>query len=203
MGTAPQLLGREVPEACDQRVFMYGLRFADYEAFLRARGDAPVPRLTYRGGTLEIMSPSWNHELLKTTLARLLEVWALERDVELTGVGAWTVKSEALERGLEPDECYVLGDEKKSVPDLAIEVNWTHGGLDKLDIYGALGVPEVWVWSEGALTIHRLESGGTYRQVPESVLLPRLDLPQLLSFLSADSQTKAVRGYLAALRDGA
>jgi hypothetical protein len=41
-----------------------------------------------------------------------------------------------------------------SLPDVAIEVIWTRGGLDKLDVYRGLGVPEVWTWQEGRLRFY-------------------------------------------------
>lgn len=97
------------------------------------------------------MSPSWNHEILKKFIARPLEAYAEERNLDLNGAGSWTLKNPEVERGAEPDECYTLGP-KKAVPDLAIEVAWTHGGLDKLDIYAELGVGEVWFWRKGGET---------------------------------------------------
>jgi Uma2 family endonuclease len=57
--------------------------------------------------------------------------------------GAWTLKSPPNQSGLEPDECYLVGDQDKPTPDLAIEVVWTSGGIDKLEIYGRLGIGEV------------------------------------------------------------
>jgi Uma2 family endonuclease len=45
-------------------------------------------------------------------------------------------------------------------PDLAIEVIWTSGGLDKREIYRALGVREVWFWRKGRLTVHALRPAG-------------------------------------------
>jgi hypothetical protein len=41
-------------------------------------------------------------------------------------------------------------------------VIWTHGGLDKLEIYRGLGVREVWFWPEGRIEVHSLR-GGRYR----------------------------------------
>lgn len=56
------------------------------------------------------------------------------------------------ERGAEPDECYVFGeDPDPERPDLAIEVIWISGGMNKLEIYRALGVAEVWHWRRGRI----------------------------------------------------
>jgi hypothetical protein len=46
--------------------------------------------------------------------------------------------------------------------------------LDKLEVYRGFDVPEVWLFEEGAFTLHRLD-GGTYRRVDRSTLLPDLD----------------------------
>jgi Uma2 family endonuclease len=57
------------------------------------------------------------------------------------------------------DECYIVGpDQNKEVPDLALEVVWTSGGLDKLEIYRRLGVGEVWIWKDGRITVHALRA---------------------------------------------
>jgi Uma2 family endonuclease len=71
--------------------------------------------------------------------------------VEFQTAGSWTVKNKRVRRGAEPDECYVFsGFAAPKRPDLAIEVIWTSGGIDKLNVYRKLGVPEVWCWEEGA-----------------------------------------------------
>lgn len=84
------------------------------------------------------MTPSRDRERLKKTLARLLEAYAEEAGIELEGYGSWTLKAQDQERGIEPDECYSIGSSQK--PDLALEVIWTTGGLDRLDIYRRLGI---------------------------------------------------------------
>jgi Uma2 family endonuclease len=170
-----------------------------YEGLLRALGnDHPALRMTYREGTLEITTTSPRHERIKKLLARLLEAWADENEVRLDGYGAATFRSEAAARGLEPDECYALG-ELGSAPDLAIEVVETHGDVDKLDVYAGLGVREVWIWEEGKLTVRRLESG-RYTLSSASGLLPRIDLTLLAGFVREGDQTAIVREYRRALR---
>lgn len=157
--------------------------------------------MAYLEGDVELMTPSRSHESIKTWIARLLEAYAEERSIELNGYGSWTIKSAPKQRGVEPDECYILGVEHKEVPDLAIEVVWTHGGLHKLEIYRGLGVGEVWIWRDGAIAVYALGGAG-YERVERSRLLPDLDLAFLTSFLDRDSQTQAVRAFRAALRQG-
>jgi Uma2 family endonuclease len=140
------------------------------------------------------MSPSVTHEGYKTRLGRLLEAYAEERSIELEGFGSWTVKSQAVERGAEPDECYLIGPlaGEPQVPDIAIEVVWTAGGIDKLEVYSGLRVPEVWFWKDGALRFFALE-GQCYLACPRSRLLPELDPALIARCMGEPSQTQAVR----------
>jgi Uma2 family endonuclease len=142
------------PESMDQRVRLDGVPWETYEALLVLRGEGAVPRITYLEGELELMTPSLDHEGLKKRLARLLEAYAEARGIALEGFGSWTLRKTLAERGLEPDECYLLGvpASPPERPDIAIEVVWTSGGIDKLAVYRGLGVPEVWFRQDGALS---------------------------------------------------
>ncbi len=190
-----------IPGQFDQRVVMHALRWQDYESLLAMRGERAAPRLTYLEGDLELMTPALEHETAKTLLGRLIETYAEELGLELQGCGSWTVRAEARARGLEPDECYVLGvwTEPPTVPDLAIEVIWTSGGIDKLEVYRGLGVPEVWFWQDSALHIHLLVDGA-YVESRQSRLLPDLDPELIVRCMGCRSQIQAVRGLRAALR---
>lgn len=197
---ATEKLSPPLPEQeADQRVFFNGLTYKDYEIMLTIRGERSVPRMSFLNGVLELIAPSWNHENLKTLIARLVEAYAEERDLDLNGYGSWTLKNALEERGLEPDECYALGT-RKDIPDLAIEVIWTHGGMNKLEIYRSLKIPEVWYWRKEKIEVHLLQEGGAYEVALRSRLLPELDLALLTSFLDHESQTQAVRAYRARLR---
>lgn len=189
------------PPPSSGRVILHGVPWERYDALVELLGDDyPGLRLTYLEGTLEIMTTSPEHERWKKTIARLIEMWAVERDVRLNGYGAATFRRKAKERGIEPDECYVLG-QLVEVPDIAIEVVRTHEGIDKLEVYAGLGVPEVWVWENGALSVHRLV-GDAYERHERSTVLPDLDLVELASFVTIPDQTDAVRAYRDALRRG-
>jgi len=183
-------------------VVLRDVSWSDYQRMLEVRGDASVPRLAYLEGQLEIMRPSQPHESLKSRIGCLVEVWCLERGVEFSPVGSWTLESKAANRGLEPDECYVFGAlAGRERPDLAIEVVWTSGGVRKLDIYAGLGVREVWFWRRGRITVHELV-GDAYVERSESVLLAGIDLEQLTSFLDLPTASQAIREYRAALNSG-
>ncbi len=154
----------------------------DYERVLAMRGDRSGPRICYLDGVLEIMSPSEDHEKLKSRIGRLVEAWCLHHAIPFEPVGNWTLKERKEESGVEPDECYKLRTLEGNRPHLAIEVIWTHGGIGKLEIYRRLGVPEVWIWRKGRLAVHRLIDG-SFQQVEASEALPGLDVAWLATFL--------------------
>jgi Uma2 family endonuclease len=191
------------PARGDEFVVLRPATWADYQRCLEIRGERAVPRLTYLEGVLELMTPSHSHESIKSWIGCLVEVWCLENDVDVSAVGSWTLESKESERGLEPDECYVLGDvAEPKRPDLAIEVIWTSGSVNKLDIYRKLGVPEVWTWRDRELQVFTLGADETYTRIERSQVLPGIDLAQLLTFLDVRPMTRAMKEYRAALRAG-
>jgi Uma2 family endonuclease len=199
MVAIPRVRAGDHIATADQRVVVAGASWALYEAHLAQRGDKSVPRLAYLRGTLELMSPSRDHERITSWIGRLIEVYAEERDIRLAPYRSWTLK-QAEQAGVEPDECYVFGgdDATRDRPDLAIEIVWTHGGLDKLELYRTLGVAEVWFWIDDRIEIHVLRDGH-YARAERSRWLPDLD-PALLCALIDRPFTDAKRELRAALR---
>lgn len=191
------------PADLDAVVVLRGVPFQMYEA-LRAADDRPGLRLTFLDGVLEIRSPSARHENIGAFLARLLYVYSEERGIPLAGFGSTTFKDRAHQRGLEPDECFMLGEEKDR-PDIALAVVLTSGGVDKLEIYQGLGVPEVWFWVNGRLYLHHLAGDG-YEPRAASELLPDLPLPELERLIAttpASHQMQAARTFRELLRQRA
>jgi Uma2 family endonuclease len=191
--------GEYVPTA-DQRIVMHRVSWAQYEHQLELRGEASSPRIAYFEGTLELMSPSRDHERIKSTIGCLILTYALERGIELSPYGSWTLKNEVKESGVEPDECYLVGtDQSGETPHLAIEVIWTSGGIGKLDIYARLGVGEVWFWRNGRIEVHLLRED-RYHPATRSTVFPELDLDLLTFFIDQPTATQAVRAFRDALR---
>ena len=194
----------EVPASADQRVTLHEVSWSHFELLLSIRGDAPLPRLTYLEGELELTSRSQEHERIKSLLGRLLEAYADIVGVDLNAYGSWTVRSAARARGIEPDECYVLGERDQgspvSAPDLAIEVIWTSGGIDKLEVFRGLGIGEVWFWRGGAIEVYLLAEDA-YQRVSASRIFPALDLDLVARLLANPNQSEAVRQLRAAVSE--
>jgi Uma2 family endonuclease len=198
MTSLAELRERDDTPVEDHFVHLRSVSWEDYERLLEMRGDHSAPRIAYLEGTVEIMTPSRDHEGLKSWIGRLVEVYCLVSDIEFQAYGSWTIKERREDRGVEPDECYVFGTEPADRPHLAIEVIWTSGGLNKLEIYRRLEVREVWTWRRGAIQVHVLR-GDQYEPAPASEVLPGIDLDQLASFLDRPTTSQAMREYRAAL----
>jgi Uma2 family endonuclease len=198
MSSAPILAAPDRSHDPDQRVILGGIDWWQFEAFLAIRGDSPGVRVTYLEGQLEIMSASRTHEWRAKFISRLLETFADETGLIFEGYGSMTMRSAPKLRGIEPDECYAVGAAKES-PDLAVEVIWTSGGIDKLDVYRGLGVKEVWIWKKDELKAYELR-GGDYVEILQSVVIPGLSPSFIAEFLDCETQTEAVLKLRDALR---
>src|SRR5437773_9160736 len=74
------------------------------------------------------------HEDTKSRMGDLLLVYFLETDTEYYPKGSTTFRQQEHRGGTEADESYCIGTDK-AVPDLAIEVVVTSGGLNRLEVY--------------------------------------------------------------------
>jgi len=183
----------------DHVVCFSGVSWDDYLRLMAMRGDHSAPRISYLEGEVEIMSPSETHEAIKSMIGRLVETYCLERNIPFRTLGSWTLTAQDCSRGAEPDECWVFGSAPAERPHLVIEVVWTSGRIDKLDIYRKLGVAEVWYWRRGELQPYCLR-GDRYVPVSTSEALPGLDLALLTRFLDESTTYGAIRAYRQALR---
>ena len=194
--TAPPTIANLTQE---QRVRLESVSWQQYEALLSTlSGDFPALRLSYLCGTLEIMTNSPLHEELKTLIGMLIEAYFQETRTRFHGIGSATFRAMSQQRGLEPDECYCIG-ERKDFPDLAIEVVLSSGLVDKLSIYEGLGVTEIWVWEDKKFTLYHLRDSG-YEQIENSELLPECDINLLAQYVQPQDQFDAVMTYREKLR---
>jgi Uma2 family endonuclease len=180
------------PASVEQRMLINGVSWKDY-VLLREALDTPGLRMTYCEGMLELMSPSFGHEVDKKSIARLVELYGFLRRLRLNGYGSTTFRREAKQRGCEPDECYCVGRamNEAEFPDIVLEVIHTNPLLDKLHVYAGLGVPEVWLFRHGAFEVHRL-AGDHYELVERSRFLPELDLSLIARLAACPDQQDAL-----------
>jgi len=183
----------------DERVFMHAVTWETYEALLEDRGESAIPRLSYLDGELELMSPTHYHERIKETLGALCVYYCFERGITIQALGSWTVRRRKKKAGAEADCCYVFARGEPIRPDLAIEVVWTSGGIDKLEIWRRLGVPEVWVWEDGVIGIYAMQEG-QYQLQPRSQFLPEFPLALASELVQLEAITDALARWRDALR---
>ncbi len=170
----------------EEKFVTSGVSWQMYEALLVKLEDNSHYRVTYLDGILEIVSPSIRHENIKKRLAILIERYLYSKRIRFSPMGSSTIKKQLRQAGAEPDECYCI-DDKKNIPDLAIEVIVTSGSLEKLEIYRRLGVTEVWVWQINRLKLYHLREETPsvfldtygYEQIISSELLPELNIALL------------------------
>lgn len=177
----------------DQLLVIGGVSWQQYLAIDTALESVPGLRLSYCQGLLEIMTLSPRHEQVKKMIARLLETYALVRNIDLHGYGSTTQRDETTQGGLEPDESYCVG-ELTAIPNLAIEVTITSGGINKLQIYQNLGIAEVWFWQDQQLSIYILQEGESQAS-NQSRLFPDLDSAMLIKYMQLERQPQAVREF--------
>ncbi|WP_416674128.1 Uma2 family endonuclease [Egbenema bharatensis] len=182
----------------EERYLVSGVSWYQYEELLEQLEDGSWYRVTYLEGLLEIMAPSRRHEVSKDNIGRLLSVFFEETRTRFWGLGSTTFRKGEKRGGTEPDVCYCIGTEKE-IPDLAIEVVLTSGGVDKLAVYQRLGVQEVWFWQNHCFEVHDLQ-GERYEPIPTSRLLPNLDLNLLAEYVEHPSPLDAILEFREKLR---
>ena len=183
------------PVQKENRTVLSGIRWETYQDLVLDLAETPSKRLTYDQGILEIMTPLPEHEASKRLLGRLVESATEELGLEICSLGSTTWSREDLSKGLEPDECYYITQEANirgktkfnlysdPPPDLAIEIDLTSSSLNRLNIYAALGVTEIWRFDSKDLWIYVLKDGN-YQLQEQSSVLPILNRSDLLSFLA-------------------
>lgn len=169
---------------------MNGVSWKIYENLLNSLQDSPEFRIKYLEETLEIRSPSRRHESDKKRIALLIETYFIEKDIDFYPLGSTTFREQSVARGIEPDECCCINSEK-SVPDIAIEVVITSGGINSLEVYQGLNVPEVWFWQKGKFSLYSLQKDG-YQLIERSQFLPDLDCNLLADYVLSAAQPKEI-----------
>jgi Uma2 family endonuclease len=194
-------------------VLLHGIRWQTYEALLADLGERHI-YLTYDRGNLEIMAPLFRHENYAVILAQLVKVLATTARVRIKSAGSTTFRRVDLERGLEPDRCFYIHNVEAILgkldidpntdppPDLAIAIDIMSSSLDRLGIYAALGVPEVWRFNGEQFEVlsRRDESG--YDPAEASLAFPALAVAEVaellhdVATLDDESQERKIRVWV-------
>ncbi len=178
----------------EQRIVLHNVTWETFETLLRETGEHRPTQFVYDRGTLEIMTPLYQHENPKIQLDRLIIILAEELGREIKSAGSMTLKREELQRSIEPDNCYYIQNElavrgkaeldlkNNPAPDLAIEIDITSSSVDKLGIYAALGVAEIWRYNGQVLQFLQLQDEG-YVESEFSLAFPVVSVSQMQGFL--------------------
>ncbi len=191
VGTTPDLPNWD-PGMTGQRFVFFHVSWDEYEA-IRGLAGLRLTRMTYDRGILELMSPSMPHEEFARLFDILIQAVVEELDLPCLGLRSKTWKRKLLEKGIEADDCYYLANADRIVargkkadlevdppPDLCIEVEITRSAVNKMGIYAALGVPEVWRFDGERLVVAVLGPNGTYAEATASLALPSLPVAEVV-----------------------
>ncbi|NJR50649.1 MAG: Uma2 family endonuclease [Leptolyngbyaceae cyanobacterium CSU_1_3] len=156
--------------------------------------DVPGVRLSFLDGVLEIRRmPGKKHEVVKKRIGILVEAYLEIAGIPHTPTGSMTLESESGLVRREADESYEIGTDRDR-PDLAIEVVVTRGGINKLEAYRRLQIPEVWFWEKEQFSFYALRVD-RYEAIQQSELLSNLDRLLLTKALSEPNHLKAVQEF--------
>ncbi|HSU69207.1 MAG TPA: Uma2 family endonuclease [Tepidisphaeraceae bacterium] len=182
------------PAPRPQGVTLHGVSWPYYEQTLREVGDQHL-RLTYLDGSLEIMSPLPEHEAAKTAICGLIDMLTFVAHRPRKSFGSATFRREDKSAGTEPDACYYFTniDRVKGMkrfdpavhpaPDLVIEVDLLSPSIPREPVYARLGVPEIWRYDVGGLTIRSLSRDKTYTQAGASQFFPFVPIDPFTAFI--------------------
>ena len=129
---ALQLKQLSVPPG--QRLVVHDVSWQKLEAILEELGDHRAARIAYSKGVLEIRMPSPEHEVDKELIGDMVKILLEELDIDCECFGSTTFKSQVMESGIEPDQCfYIQQHERLTLPGLK-----TRGFLNspKLELQG-------------------------------------------------------------------
>jgi Uma2 family endonuclease len=180
-------------------VILVGIRWQTYLALVQDFGDRPI-RLTYDRGNLEIMAPSFRHEVYAKILGRLVETLAEELELDFKSGRTTTFRREDLDRGLEADDCFyfknvsaILGKTEIDLtrdppPDLALEIDFSTSSINRMGIYAALGVSEVWRFEGQVLEVLSLAPNSAYQKSAQSPTFPGVPVERLTEFMHQATQ---------------
>ncbi|PPT11261.1 Flavodoxin reductases (ferredoxin-NADPH reductases) family 1 [Geitlerinema sp. FC II] len=193
-----------------QQLVMTDVTWQMYERILEEFGEKRSARINYSQGLLEIMVPLPEHEVSKVIIGDLIKALLEELNLEFWSLASTTFKNEAMQQGLEPDDCFYIEHEaairgKKRIdltvdppPDLAVEIDLT--SRTRLDNYEKLGVKELWRFDGEVLEISVLQEW-KYQRSHQSFHFPMLAIaeiiPQYLERSKVEGRNQTMKAFRA------
>lgn len=186
-----------------EKVRLQNITWETYEKLIEEQTDNSALHLTYNNGDLEIMVESYKHGKYAYLLTSLINALATNLEIDLVGAGSATFKQEKKKKGFEGDASFYFKNadvvrakdeidlNTDPAPELVVEVDITHGSLQKFPIFAGLGVEEVWRFDGENVIFYRLENED-YKEVAESICLPDVKSETVTNLLFAAQEMKRI-----------
>ncbi len=178
--------------------------------------DGRNVRITFDGERLELMSPSYEHGRGDSLIGYLIRRLSEELEIDICSSSPVTFKSELVQKGLEPDTCFWFQNEplvrgKRELdltvdppPDLVVEVEVRSSILNRLEIYAALRVPELWRWRNDRMEVLLLGPDQQYHPAATSRCLPMVPIEEFSRWVGRGlemSERQFIREFVAWVRE--
>lgn len=189
-----QSLKEMAQAAINQKLILQGVSWDFYERILSEFTDSNALHFAYDDGFLEVEVPLFEHESANRILQSLVTAICIEKEIDLINAGSTTFRKRTKAKGVEPDTCFYIQNVGKirgkmdidlqndPPPDLVIEVDVTSPSLNKMTIYAALGVSEVWLYKGEEVEFHKLY-GEFYQESSTSLVFSFLTSEKATEFL--------------------
>ncbi|MGL6340298.1 MAG: Uma2 family endonuclease, partial [Waterburya sp.] len=124
----------------DQILILSGMTWLDFEKLNSEKYSGY--KISYFAGEIVIVSPGRNHERIAEIINYLVVAYCRQHNILFFPFRSTILKIPPLV-AKEPDVSFAFNTDK-NLPDLAIEVIFSSGGIIDLQKYQALGIKEVW-----------------------------------------------------------
>ncbi|XGV99417.1 MAG: Uma2 family endonuclease [Leptolyngbya sp. BL-A-14] len=209
----------KAPKPSEQRIVLEKISWEQFETILAEMGAERTTRFTFDRGRLEMMTPLDEHDRCHKLIESLILVLADIMQLPVEGYKAPTLKRFDLNIAIEPDTGYYLQHERDMrgkaaidlaidpPPDIVLDVALNKSTLDRLALYAALGVPEVWRYVsqpgddflKGNFQLYTLDGTG-YVDSTSGFAFPFLPAGRILQFID-ESDALGLMSALRSLRE--
>lgn len=176
--------------------------------------------IDFAQGIAVFMAPARNHETVGILAKELVEALCESQDIDVVGFGSTTVSAGVEAGSADPDESFLVGERATrylgidqaqgwaaantdlgdAPPDLVVEVEHTHYDPNKVNIYRAAGVKELWDLATGATgrspKITDLQAEGGPTPIETSRILPSIRADSLADAVDALRAIGGLRGFI-------